>query len=374
MRESLPLLGSRRPRQGCYGRQDLVDEQIHSLAGIIRMINHNYSGNANKEVRAQKTARVQAVEDTTKCMLDNMDSLISGAGATTLTTRSTRAARTRTAASTCSTTCSAASSWTAQRRAARRSSGRTTGTSSGVRVDGETAPQWAARLVDESGYRGNDKPLDATSAQLKLKYITGSNLSVSDPLVSVVFRLEVAEGERVQDKTLKDLQRWLAYMITLEPARSNQNRVLIRFHSGRQPTKDAPSKRDRLPDLYIIVILHHAAKARSARATRARSKATSLRRNANRAPRAAAMRRAASPKRATRRQSNIGRTFRMARASGVEAKTTSRRTARKANRRRTRARATRVPSPRRGPSRAATTSARQSTRRTRPSTPTARTR
>jgi hypothetical protein len=66
--------------------QDLRGELLHSLTAIIRMINHNYPGNTNKDVRAQKIAAVQAVEDVAKCMLDNMGNLIGGAGAATLRT------------------------------------------------------------------------------------------------------------------------------------------------------------------------------------------------------------------------------------------------------------------------------------------------
>jgi hypothetical protein len=66
--------------------------------------------------------------------------------------------------------------------------------------------------VDQSTYRGDDEPLDGTSD--KLKYIVGSRLAVPDPLASAAYHLRVPDGEKVQDKTLRELRGWLAYMIS----------------------------------------------------------------------------------------------------------------------------------------------------------------
>jgi hypothetical protein len=104
------------------------------------------------------------------------------------------------------------------------------------RTDGETAPEWAARLVEESDLRGNDPPLDKNDAELKLKYITASNLtSTVNPLVSAGWDLRVPQGQLVQNMPFADLQQWLAHMLTQESPRGK------RAHEARKGEDDQPT-------------------------------------------------------------------------------------------------------------------------------------
>ncbi len=81
----------------------------------------------------------------------------------------------------------------------------------------ETAGEWETRLVGQSSYRDNEEPLDSNDEKLKLKYILAVRLTgCNDPLAEATFHLRVVEGERVQDKTLKELRVWPTHMISYE--------------------------------------------------------------------------------------------------------------------------------------------------------------
>ena len=214
---------------GTQTKQDLKDEILPSRVDITKLIYMNHPGAANKDVRALKTAAVQLVEDMAACMLANLGDHIIGPGASTLKTLRDRGERmhdpeyTRRRDTGCSIfllnyliccvllDCPEARSEAVKRAADWHKLER--------RV-GETAAAWEVRLVDQSTYRGDDEPLDSESDKLKLKYITGSRLTVPDPLVSAAYHLNVPEGGRVQEKPLDELRRWLSHMISEEVGRS----------------------------------------------------------------------------------------------------------------------------------------------------------
>jgi hypothetical protein len=240
---------------GTQTKQDLKDETLHSRVDITKLIYLNHPGAANKDVRVLKTAAVQLVEDMAACMLANLADHITGPGANTLKTLRDRGERmhdpeyTRRRDTGCSIyllnyliccvllDCPEARSEAVKRAADWHKL---------ERRFGETAAAWEVRLVDQSTFRGDDEPLDSESDKLKLKYITGSRLTVPDPLVSAAYHLNVPEGGRVQEKPLDELRRWLSHMISEEvgrsKARGDDNDKRARDDADVASTKPTPKR------------------------------------------------------------------------------------------------------------------------------------
>ncbi len=209
--------GSRRLLPGRQTKRDLTGEVIHTRTGITRMINANYPGSANKDVRTHKTAAVQAVEETCKCMLENLDTHITVSGAATLKTLRGDGERGHDQEYT--------------RRQDTNSSiyllnyllcrvimdspeARSEAVNDGHKLErtvGETAPASGRRLLVPRQRRAVGRQQRACQAQVH------------------------QEGEREQEKTLKELQVWLAYMISLEPVRSKPEKR-ARKEKGGEPT------------------------------------------------------------------------------------------------------------------------------------------
>jgi hypothetical protein len=255
--------------EGRQTQADLEREELHSRHEIMSMINIKYPGNRNKDVRALKSAMIQAVDDKAACMLAALLDHIEGPALTTLRNAIQKGKNgidpeyTRRKATGCQIylvnyllcrmvmdapeaigeRAKRGDAWhTLQRRAE------------------ESAQEWATRLQGRSTYRGDRPPLDENSEELKQRYIMGSNLptGAGDPMFLANYELQAQrlahsnDGQAtVVDLPLQTLTDWLKHKLvsTTQMKDGKRPREVVDdiTVAGKQRTRldgdDEPSKK-----------------------------------------------------------------------------------------------------------------------------------